>query len=143
MALHILTPLFLRVLDMRELLHLFHASGRVIIVDIGIVARKTLGAEQLFVIKRSVCFAELCMPLVGYFPQAIISWHGILLYTILFRNTPMPSISSSMMSPRRNQGCTSVPSSSRQPVPTVPEPSTSPARRRALREAQAIIRGKL
>src|SRR5450759_1087686 len=79
MALHILTPLFLRVRDMGELLYLFHASGRVIIVDVGVVARKTFGAEQLFVIKRSVCFAELCMPLVGDFPQAIISWHDVLL----------------------------------------------------------------
>src|SRR5437763_10488484 len=165
MALYFQVPLFKGILCRHKLLYLFHPCWRVIIVDIRIVPRKALGAEQFFVIKRSVWFAELCVPLVGYFPQTMIRWHIFLLcrdtinrvhppeslseadainrvpthYTIRFRKTPMPSISNSMTSSRWNQGCTPVPISSRHPVPTVPEPRTSPTRRRALRVAQAII----
>src|SRR6266480_3939029 len=54
-----------------------------------------------------------------------------------FRRTPIPSISSSTTSPRWSQRPS--PCSRMQPVPTVPDPRTSPARRRVLRAAWATI----
>src|SRR5205807_2283393 len=79
MALYFQVPFFKGILCRHKLLYLFHPCWRVIIVDIRIVPRKALGAEQFFVIKRSVWFAELCVPLVGYFPQTMIRWHIFLL----------------------------------------------------------------
>src|SRR6266516_4896384 len=61
----------------------------------------------------------------------------------LFLNTPSLSISSSTMSPGLSQGCTSGPSSKSDPVPTVPDPNTSPDWSRTDCDARAIICGKV
>src|SRR5205085_8842203 len=79
MTLLLQVPLCLGILHLHKLLYFFHPGRRVIIVDVGIVPRKALGAEQFCVIERPVWFAELCMPLVGYFPQAMKRWHVFLL----------------------------------------------------------------
>src|SRR5579863_845557 len=79
MALHVQAPLFQWISRICELLYFFHTRRRKIIVEVRVVPRKAFSAKQFFVIKRSVRFAELCMPLVGYFAQAMIRWHRYLL----------------------------------------------------------------
>src|SRR5256886_7895854 len=76
MPLDILAPFLKRVLLLLERLYFLDACWRVVVVDIRIVVRETLGAEEFLVIKRSVRFAELRMPLRGYLSQAMIRWHS-------------------------------------------------------------------
>src|SRR2546430_17230338 len=76
MPLDILLPFLKRVLLPRERLYFLDACWCVVVVDIRIVVREALGAEEFLVIKCSVRFAELRMPLRGYLSQAMIRWHS-------------------------------------------------------------------
>src|SRR5947209_1281692 len=72
-TLYVEGPLFIA--HIHKLLNFFHPGGWVMIVEVRIVTREALGAEEFFGVERSVGFAKLCMPLWGYLSQAMIWWH--------------------------------------------------------------------
>src|SRR5437763_765856 len=117
--------------ELPELLDMGHFCRGIDVVESGVDPGECFGPENLFLVQRAVRLPELCMPLGGKFAEAVIT--GQFAHSdvfsgriTLFLNTPSLSISSSTMSPGLSQGCTSGPSSRRDPVPTVPDPSTSP-----------------
>src|SRR5579863_230017 len=78
-ALYLWVPLFAQSAYIGKLFDFFHSRRRVGVIDVGIVAGKSFGAEEFFGVEGAVRLAKLCMSLRGYLPQAVITWHGLLL----------------------------------------------------------------
>src|SRR5690348_18247038 len=117
--------------ELLELLDVGYFGGRVDVIECRVYSRECFGAEDLFLIQGTVWFSKLCVPFGRKFSETVVtrqSCHSELFSgrITLFLKTPSLSISSSTVSPGFSQGCTSCPSSKRDPVPTVPDPNISP-----------------